>query len=114
MTYSWVNKSVYCDIIEPIFTLACRLDYFYADPNFGLYSTRKCDETFKTFSQNMADRWPGYVLQKSGHIFNSTDRLIHMDDLLSLLRSKDIDRYEREKDLFFSHQARYTTGNSKE
>ena len=37
-----------------------------------------------------------------------------MDDLLALLRSKDIDRYHSQKELFFGDQARYTTGNSQE
>ena len=103
LEYAWVNKAIYGDIVEPIFTLVCRLDYFYCDSNFGKFSTKRCDETYRTFSENLAHRWPGYVLAQSGHIFNSTDRLVHMDDLLNLLRSKDIDRYEREKDLFFSH-----------
>lgn len=37
-----------------------------------------------------------------------------MDDLLALMRSKDVDRYQRDKELYFGQQARYTTGNSRE
>ena len=110
---SWVHGAVYGNSCESIFAIACRLDMLYIDPNFAKFSTRRIDETYRTFSENMALRWPGYVL--SGEkIVNSTDRLVHLDDLLSLLRSKNVDRYEREKELFFSNQARYTTGNSQE
>ena len=61
----------------------------------------RIDETFKTFSENMALKWPGYALARSGHIFNQTDKLVNMDQHLALLRSKDVDRYEREKDILF-------------
>ena len=37
-----------------------------------------------------------------------------MDDLLALMRSKDVDRYQCQKELFFGEQARYTTANSRE
>ena len=58
-------------------------------------------------------RWPGYVLQNA-FIIPESDHLIHVDDLLSLLRSKNIDRYQSEKDHFFGPTSRYTTGNSRE
>ena len=64
----------------------------YIDPNFAKFSSRRIDETYRTFSENLAARWPGYVLSGQ-HIVNQSDRVVHMDDLLSLLRSKDIDRY---------------------
>ena len=99
---------------EPIFALAVRLDYLYIDANFATFSTRRLNDTYRTFSENISAKWPGYILTKSGHIFNSTDRLVNMDDQLTLLRSKDVDRYQRDKDLFFGQQARYTTGNSQE
>ena len=37
-----------------------------------------------------------------------------MDELLALLRSNDIARYEREKAKFFGVTGRYTTGNAAE
>ena len=43
-----------------------------------------------------------------------TEITVNLDDLLALLRSKDIARYERERDKFFGKTSRYTTGNAKE
>ena len=110
---AWVHKVFYGSACEALFAMACRCDMLYIDANFAKFSTRRIDETYTTFSENLAMRWPGYVLQGQ-NIVNSTDRLVHLDDLLNLLRSKDIDRYNREKEMFFGNQARYTTGNSQE
>lgn len=85
----------------------------FIDPNFATFSTRRVNDTFKTFSENLAARWPGYVL-KGEFIVPVSDHLVHMDDLLGLLRSKDIERYQSMKEHFFGSQARYTTGNSQE
>ena len=86
----------------------------YIDQNFAKFSTQRLDDTYRTYSENLAYKWPGYVLSQSGHIFNGTDKVVSMDTHLALLRSSDIDRYEREKDIHFGPQARYTTGNSQE
>ena len=86
----------------------------FADSNFATFSTRRVNDTFKTFSENLAARYPGYVLSRDNFVVPVTDHLVHMDDLLNLLRSKDIDRYHSMKDHFFGRQARYTTGNSQE
>ena len=84
-----------------MFALCTRLDYVYIDQNFTKFSTRRVDDTYRTFEENLALKWPGYALAKSGHIMNQTDRLIEMDSLLNLLRSQNIARYESEKDFFF-------------
>ena len=93
LTYSWVNEILYNDMSEPLFTLAARLDMFYADENFAKFSTRRINENYRTFSENLALKWPGYELSRSCHILPKTDILVHLDDLLALLRSKDIARY---------------------
>ena len=98
---SWVHRAFYDDKCEPLFCLCARHDNVYIDSNFAKFSTRRVDDTYKTFSENLQLRFPGYMLAKSGHLMNKSDREIQMDDLLTLLRSKDIDRYQREKDLFF-------------
>ena len=109
----WINYAVYGSSCESLFSILARNDMIYIDTNFATFSTRRINETFRTFSENLAARWPGYVL-KGQIIINDSDRLIHMDDLLAFLRSKDIDRYHSQKELFFGNQARYTTGNSQE
>ena len=79
LSQSWVHKVFFNDMSEPIFTLVCRYDYLYIDQNFAKFSTRRLDETYRTYSENLALRWPGYVLSQSGHIFNATDNLVCMD-----------------------------------
>ena len=66
-------------MVEPIFALMARADYFYIDANFTKFSTRRVDSTYRTFSENLSLRWPGYVLSQSGHINNGTDILINLD-----------------------------------
>ena len=113
-TYSWVNRTIFFDIIEPIFTLACRYDHFFIDENFSKFSARRIDDTYRTFSENLAFKWPGYMMAKSAHILPLTDILVHVDDLFALLMSNDLARYERDKAIFFGPTSRYTTGNSRE
>ena len=110
---NWMHKMVFGEISEAFFALAARHDMLYIDQNFAKFSTRRIDDTYRTFSENLAARWPGYILSGQ-HIVNESDRVIHMDHLLALLRSKDLDRYQSQKELFFGNQARYTTGNSQE
>ena len=79
LTQSWVHRAFFDDMCEPIFTLVCKYDYLYIDQNFATFSTRRINDNFRTFSENLAHKWPGYVLSSSGHIFNSTDKVIHLD-----------------------------------
>ena len=114
LTYSWTHEMFFNDISELIFTHAARLDHFYADENFAKFSTRRVNENYRTFSENLAFKFPGYMLSKTKHIVPASDHVVHLDDLLGLLRSKDLDAYNRMKDHFWGPSARYTTGNSKE
>ena len=47
-------------------------------------------------------------------IVPTTDHKVNVDELLALFRSKDIARYEKEKDKFFGTSGRYTTENAQE
>jgi len=114
LTYSWTHGAFYNDMCEPIFTMAARHDFFYTDENFTKFSTRRIDDTYKTFSENIQLRFPGYEMSRSAHILPKSDITVHLDDLLSLLRSKDLARYEAEKSIFFGATSRYTTGQSRE
>ena len=100
---SWMHKTFYNDMCEPIFALALRHGYLYSDPNFATFSTRRIEENWRTVPENIAIKYPGYLLNKSGHIYNNSDHFVNMDDLLALMRSRDIDRYESEKELFFGN-----------
>ena len=62
-----------------------------------------------TFSENLASRYPGYMLDKERLCVPKTDVVVNLDELFDFFRSKDISRYEREKDKFFGASARYTS-----
>ena len=66
-------------------------------------------EGYLTFTENCAKRYPGYILDKNGLCIPSTDHAVNLDELFSLLRSKDIGAYEHHKERFFGPSARYTT-----
>ena len=89
-----MTKFFVSELFEPIFALMARHDYIFIDANMTKYSTRRVDDTYLTFSENLALKWPGYILGKSGHILNATDRLVDLSSLIDLLRSRNIDRYE--------------------
>ena len=69
-----------------------RQDLLYANHSRSKLSLKRLDG-YLTFSEAMQKHFPGYVL-KNRAIVAKTDHAIDMDDLLALLRSKDISRYE--------------------
>ena len=85
-----------------------RWDYFYVSNDMAKFSVRRL-EGYLTFSENLAARYPGYLLDSKGFIVPSTDHKINLDELMSLLRSKEIQKYKKEKVRFFGKSGRYTT-----
>lgn len=49
LTQSWIHKVFYNDMCEPLFAMAVRLNYLYIDTNFAMFSTRRINDTFRTF-----------------------------------------------------------------
>ena len=39
-------------------------DYLYADPTFSKFATRRVGPEYRLFSEKMAERFPGYMLDK--------------------------------------------------
>lgn len=114
MHYKFSNKYLYGTLCITIFAKMAQRDYLYADPIFTKFSTRRISPEYMTFSEKIAQRYPGYLLNKEGQIVSFNDHAVHIDDLLGLLRSKDISAYEKNKDHFWGFSPRYTTKNSKE
>ena len=56
-----------------------KYDYVYANSNFARFATRRINDTYKTFGENLAERWPGYMLCKEGFIRNNTDIVVNQD-----------------------------------
>ena len=59
---SWVHRVFFSEMCEPIFSMCCKHNYFYIDADYCTFSTRRIDPTFKTFGENCAQRYPGYLL----------------------------------------------------
>jgi hypothetical protein len=55
------------------------------------FSMKRIDETWKTYDECVMEKYPGYMLcEKREVLVNKSDVLISMDELLTLMRSKDI------------------------
>ena len=93
ISYKLSHKFLYRDVFEPIFTSLAKLSQFYCDKEFCRFSMRRIDDNFLTFGEIIGKRFPGYVLQDQGIIVNVSDITIDLDELLPLLRSKDIAKY---------------------
>ena len=102
------NNTIYLRLSEPVLAQMGRYDYVYCDPAFARFSRVRL-EGYLLFSEMMAKQYPGYMLDRKGHIVTSTDALIDLDELLNLFRSKDIARYEADRDKLFGFTSRYTS-----
>jgi hypothetical protein len=114
MTYKLSTKWLYGDVYEPVFTSLAKLDQFYIDRDYARFSIVRIDDTWRTWSEMMQQRFPGYFLGSDMLIHNKSDISIDMDELLTLFRSKDLARYSKLKALWFGKQARFTTGKAVE
>jgi hypothetical protein len=74
------------------------------NPQMTRFSTIRHDNTFKTFSEMLAENYPKYILGERNLLINVSDNEIDINDLKSFLMSKDLDRYEKEKELYFGHK----------
>ena len=67
---------------------------------------------YLTYSERMAN-YPGFVLnQSTGIIENVSARVLNLDQLLSLLKSKDLGFYEQNKTELFCGQPLHTSGTA--
>ena len=104
----WYNDKIFRDLSWNIFVEISKRDFFYNEPHYQKHSLVRLDG-YMTFSENLASRYPGYMLDKEGLCVPKTDPTVNLDELMTLFRSKNIARYESEKERFFGTTARYTT-----
>ena len=98
MSTKIVNETMHC-----VLARMSRLDAFYCDKHFAAFSRVRLPGYF-TFSENLARKYPGFILNDTtGLIENLSNLEINLDTLLGLLKSKDLDNYERIKDKIFTH-----------
>ena len=54
---------------------------------------KRIDESWLNFTETMQKRVPGYAIGTDHLINNVSDVTVNLDELMSLLRSKDIAKY---------------------
>ena len=84
-----------------MWALLARHDHVYTDDQFAKFSAVRIDQNWLTFSERVATKYPGYVLDNRYCFVNKSDITIDLKELVSLLRSKDLGRYEEVKKHFF-------------
>ena len=108
----WSSRYLFWSTCEPVLTNMARYDYIYINEDCNKYSRVRL-EGYLTCSENIAKRYPGYILDKETQfLLPVTDNKVNLDEWFALMRSKDLSKYEREKDKFFGPSGRYTTENA--
>ena len=93
-----------------------REDLFYADKQFTYWSMEGPDgseerKTFERFSERFFRLYPGYMLDKHMHIVAKPETpVINLQQLVSLLKSKDAELWEQSKWMFDPKHFRYLDG----
>ena len=50
---SWSHKVFYEHLIDSIFALMARHNHLYIDANFATFSTRRINDSFRTYDENL-------------------------------------------------------------
>ena len=91
-------------------------DYLYIDTHYAKFSVKRIKD-YVTWTENVAKRFPGYIHDKTPNInclVNISEPTVDFDQLLDFMRSKDVDRYEKEKHHFFGTTPRFLKGKAQE
>lgn len=88
-----------------------REDKFYADPNFTCWTHRGANlDGFELFSDRFRKFYPGYILDKNMRVRALPEtKVVNLDHLYGLLRSKDEKAWEANK-WIFDGQMRFLDG----
>lgn len=81
--------------MEPVICQIIKMNCIFIDKECAHFSMKRIDETWMYYEEIIARRFPGYCLDNE-YLFIEckSDITVSMDELLSLFRSKDIERYE--------------------
>lgn len=101
-------------MMEPVYTRMIKQSYLYLDDSCAKVSNRRIDPSYRTFAENLAEKYPGYAINEHSLIVNKSDLTINLDQLVSLLKSKDLNAYHQHKDQFFGPQSRFLSGSGPE
>ena len=73
---------------------------------------RKIDDTWMTFTEGMAKKYPGFCLDKEKiFLYNKTAVEIDLNEMKALFASKDIGRYEEIKSKWFDGTSLFVKPN---
>ena len=103
MNYTnWIGRGYIIVLLQNIF----REDLIYADKEFTVWSLCGPDgsearKTLETFSEKFLRLYPGYQLERYGHIVAKPETpVLNLKLLEALFRSKDEDLWQRSKWVF--------------
>jgi hypothetical protein len=111
VTYKASHKWIYRECAEPIWTKAVKNGVFFVNKAFTRYSSIRLNESYGTYMEHLAAKFPGYIL-KGETMFNFSDVAVNLDELLDLLKSRDLEKYEKVKDRFFGDQTRFVSSGT--
>ena len=103
MSYTnWIGRGYIACFLQNFY----REDLFYADAEFTVWSLTGPDgseerKTFETFSERFRRLYPGYELERYGHIVAKADTpVLNLNCLEALFKSKDEELWRRSKWVF--------------
>ena len=94
-------------MIDPLFAALLRTDAFYGNHDFTKFSMKKINDEYLLFSESIATKYPGYIMDKKYRIQNKDDVEVDLNRFKDLLLSKNIDDYFSNKDKYFGKQTRF-------
>jgi hypothetical protein len=97
ISYKASHRLIYKECAEPIWTKAVTNGVFFVNKAFTRYSAVRLNDNYGTYNEHLASRYPGYLL-KNCTMWNESDIAVNLDNLLDLLKSRDLEKYEKVKD----------------
>jgi Sulfotransferase domain len=78
-------------VIDTLFANLTRSNAFYCNPDCTKYSTRKLNESYRTFTEALKDQYPEYSVNSKWLIVNDTDIEVDYEHMRTTMLSKVAD-----------------------
>ena len=75
----WSNRYIFGTMMEPVYTRMIKQSYLFLDESCAKVSNRRIDPSYRTFAENMAEKYPGYAINEDSLIVNKSDTMVNLD-----------------------------------